>query len=76
MSLDCADHKRQHSEYPMPTQTFKDTKKRTVKRMRVDIAIERGSNLHERVKEYSQENGLRMDFAYAELVEQGLNADE
>jgi hypothetical protein len=44
--------------------------------MRVDIAIERGSNLHERVEEYSQENGLRMDFAYAELVEQGLNADE
>ena len=44
--------------------------------MRVDIAIERGSNLHEQVKEYSRENGLRMDFAYAELVEQGLNADE
>jgi hypothetical protein len=44
--------------------------------MRVDIAIERSSDLHERVKEYSQENGLRMDFAYAELVEQGLNAAE
>jgi len=27
--------------------------------MRVDIAIERGSDLHERVKEYSRENGLR-----------------
>jgi hypothetical protein len=45
--------------------------------MRVDIAIERGSELHERVKEYSRENGLRMDFAYAELVETGLDvADE
>jgi hypothetical protein len=28
------------------------------------------------VKEYSRENGLRMDFAYAELIEQGLNAAE
>lgn len=44
--------------------------------MRVDIPIERGSDLHERVKEYSRENGLRMDFAYAELVEQGLDATE
>ncbi|MCD2205080.1 hypothetical protein [Halobacterium sp. KA-6] len=44
--------------------------------MRVDIAIDRGSDLHERVKEYSRENGLRMDFAYAELIEQGLNAAE
>ena len=44
--------------------------------MRVDITIERGSDLHERVKEYSRENGLRMDFAYAKLVEKGLNADE
>jgi len=44
--------------------------------MRVDIAIERESDLHERVKEYSRENGLRMDFAYAELVEHGLNAEE
>jgi len=44
--------------------------------MRVDIAIERGSDLHERVKDYSRENGLRMDFAYAELVEEGLDATE
>jgi len=44
--------------------------------MRVDIAIDRGSDLHERVKEYSRENGLRMDFAYAKLIEQGLNAEE
>ena len=44
--------------------------------MRVDTPIERGSDLHERVKEYSRENGLRMDFAYAELVEQGLDATE
>lgn len=44
--------------------------------MRVDIAIERGSNLHERVKEYSRENGLRMDFAYAELIERGLDTAE
>jgi len=44
--------------------------------MRVDIAIERRSDLHERVKEYSRENGLRMDFAYAELIEQGLNSVE
>ncbi|WP_265338729.1 hypothetical protein [Halalkalirubrum salinum] len=44
--------------------------------MRIDIAIERGSELHERVKEYSRENGLRMDYAYAKLVEQGLDADE
>ncbi len=44
--------------------------------MRVDIAIERGSDLHERVKEYSRETGLRMDHAYAKLVEQGLDAEE
>lgn len=44
--------------------------------MRVDIAIGRGSDLHERVKKYSRENGLRMDYAYAELVEKGLNAEE
>ena len=44
--------------------------------MRVDIAVERGSEFHERVKEYSRENGLRMDFAYAELVGQGPDADE
>ncbi len=44
--------------------------------MRVDIAIDRGSDLHERVKEYSRENGLRMDFAYAELIEQGLDGAE
>jgi len=44
--------------------------------MRVDIAIERGSDLHERVKKYSRENGLRMNFAYAELIEQGLDAAE
>jgi len=44
--------------------------------MRVDIAVERGSDLHERVKKYSRENGLRMDFAYAELIEQGLDAAE
>ncbi|WP_440763649.1 hypothetical protein [Natronorubrum sp. DTA7] len=44
--------------------------------MRVDIAIKRGSDLHEQVKEYSRENGLRMDFAYAELIEQGLDAEE
>ncbi len=44
--------------------------------MRVDIAIERGSALHERVKEYARENGLRMDFAYAKLIEEGLAAAE
>ena len=44
--------------------------------MRVDIAIERGSELHEQVKEYSRQNGLRMDFAYAELLDQGLDAAE
>jgi len=44
--------------------------------MRVDIAIERGSDLHEQVKEYSRENGLRMDYAYAELIERGLDAAE
>jgi len=44
--------------------------------MRVDIAIERGSELHERVKEYSRETGLRMDHAYAALVEKGLDATD
>ena len=44
--------------------------------MRVDIAIDRGSPLHERAKEYARENGLRMDFAYAELIEQGLDTTE
>ena len=44
--------------------------------MRVHIAIERGSELHEQVKEYSRQNGLRMDFAYAELLDHGLDAAE
>ena len=44
--------------------------------MRVDIAIDRGSDLHEQVKEYSRENGLRMDFAYADLTKRGLDAEE
>jgi hypothetical protein len=44
--------------------------------MRVDITIERGSDLHEQVKEYSRENGLRMDFAYAELIEHGPDTVE
>lgn len=44
--------------------------------MRIDIAIERGSDPHERVKDYSRETGLRMDHAYAELVEKGLDAED
>lgn len=43
--------------------------------MRTEIAIDRGSDLHERVKDYARREGIRHPRAYAELIEQGLEAD-
>ncbi|MFD1588188.1 hypothetical protein ACFR9U_14495 [Halorientalis brevis] len=37
--------------------------------------IERGSDLYQRVKAYSQENSIRHLRAYRELIEKGLAAD-
>lgn len=42
--------------------------------MRADIDIERGGDLHERVKEYADLQGVRYSRAYAELIERGLDA--
>lgn len=44
--------------------------------MKVDIAIDRNSDLHERVKDYARDRGLRMPHAYAELVEEGLEKSD
>ncbi|WP_170082606.1 hypothetical protein [Haloarcula rubripromontorii] len=44
--------------------------------MRTEIDIERGSDLHERVKEYARDNGIRHPRAYAELIEEGLDASD
>jgi hypothetical protein len=38
--------------------------------------MERGGRLHERVKEYARENGIRHPRAYRELIERGLDADD
>ncbi|WP_267900544.1 hypothetical protein [Halocatena pleomorpha] len=38
--------------------------------------MERGSDLHERVKDYARDNGIRHPRAYAELIEQGLDASD
>lgn len=40
--------------------------------MQPEIDIERGSELHEKVKEYSQEQRVRHSRAYAELIEQAI----
>lgn len=40
--------------------------------MRADVAIEREGDIHEQVKEYARNNGIRHDRAYAELIEIGL----
>lgn len=37
--------------------------------MRADIDIERGGELHERVKEYADQHRIRHSRAYAELLE-------
>lgn len=44
--------------------------------MRADIDMERGGRLHERVKEYARKNGLRLPRAYADLIEEGLEATD
>ncbi|WP_229121472.1 hypothetical protein [Halapricum desulfuricans] len=44
--------------------------------MRTDVDMERGGDLHERVKEYARENGLRHPRAYRELIEKGLEATD
>ena len=41
--------------------------------MRVEIAMRRDGELHQRVKEYADENGLKHPRAYAELLEVGLD---
>lgn len=43
--------------------------------MRAEIDIERGGDLHEQVKEYARENGLRQARAYAELLAAGIEAE-
>jgi hypothetical protein len=42
---------------------------------KVDVDIDSGSELHERVKAYARENGIRHPHAYRELIEKGLEAD-
>ena len=54
--------------------TFYFTKNITIA-VKVDVDIERGSELHERVKAYARENGIRHPRAYRELIEKGLEAD-
>ena len=44
--------------------------------MKADVDIERGSELHERVKVYARENGIRHPRAYRELIEKGLAVDD
>ena len=44
--------------------------------MRTEIDMGRGSDLHERVKEYARDNGIRHPRAYAELIEKGLDASD
>ena len=43
--------------------------------VRTEIDMERGGDLHERVKEYARENGIRHPRAYRELIEHGLETD-
>jgi hypothetical protein len=38
--------------------------------------MERDGDLHERVKKYARENGLRHPRAYRELIEKGLEATD
>ncbi len=38
--------------------------------------MERGSDLHERVKDYARDNGIRHPRAYAELIEKGLDVSD
>ena len=44
--------------------------------MRTDLNMERDDDLHERVKEYARENGIRHPRAYRELIEKGLKATD
>lgn len=44
--------------------------------MRADIDMERGGELHERVKAYADKHSIRHSRAYAELLERGLDAAE
>lgn len=40
--------------------------------MRVEVDIERDSPLHDRIKQYADDEGYRHDRAYRELLEEGL----
>jgi hypothetical protein len=44
--------------------------------VRTEIDIERGSDLHEQVKDYARDNGIRHPRAYAELIEYGLDTSD
>lgn len=41
--------------------------------MQPEIDIERGSDLHDRIKAYAKETGVRHPRAYRELIEKGLD---
>lgn len=40
--------------------------------MHTELDMKRGSSLHEKVKQYADEHGLRLRCAYSELIEHGL----
>ena len=44
--------------------------------MRTDVDMERDGDLHERVKQYARENGIRHPRAYRKLIEKGLDATD
>jgi hypothetical protein len=44
--------------------------------VRTEIDIERGDDLHERVKYYAREKGICHPRAYAELIKRGLDASD
>lgn len=43
--------------------------------MRADISMKRDGPLHSAVKEYAEENSVRMLRAYAALIQRGLEAE-
>ena len=43
--------------------------------MRADFDMERGGPLHETVKEYARDNGIRHPRAYAELLRKALESE-
>jgi hypothetical protein len=43
--------------------------------MRADFDMERGGPLHEAVKKYARDNGIRHSRAYPELLRSGLESE-